>query len=106
MREVAREHPDPLVEHRDQKRLLGGEVPVERLVREPRLPDHLADARLEVVVAPDQDEGGLEQPADLFGIRVPSPASARSTARVARDSGPAGCQNLVLHSGNDILRTG
>ena len=104
MREIAREHADSLVEDRDQKGLLGGEVPVEGLVGEPRLPEHLADPRLQIVVAPDQDEGGFEQPADLFGIGAP-PLRERALDGAGRQRlRPGTAQNLVLHFQNGILR--
>ena len=69
-------------------------MPVEGLVGEPRLPEHLADPRLQIVVAPDQDEGGFEQPANLFGIGA-SPLRERALdGAVARDSPPARSRTL------------
>ena len=67
------EAPLAVVEHRDEERVLAGEVAVEGLVREPGFLHDVADPGVDVAGAGHHRVGGVEQAAHLAGVALEPP---------------------------------
>ncbi len=83
----------------DEERVLGREVAVEHLVREPRLAHDVAHLGVDVARAPHDDERGVDQPAGLGLVGLP-PWRERPRRNLLGD--PPRIGNDVLHTQNSI----